>query len=327
MTTILSNNLTRPATMDDAEAVVALLNACAIEDTGKPQFRVDELDSDWQRPGFSLETDTLVVLAPDGEFVGYAVAWDFEPHERILVTAVVHPACRGEGIGTALCRWVEDRGRQSVPKAPQGARVVLCQETVSGNEIAQALLSERGYQFTRYSLHMLIEMNEPPPAPVAPDGLTIRPFIRDREERAMIQAMREAFRGHWGYVERPFEDEFQDWMHLLDTPDTDPALWFVAVDGDEIAATSFCHIAMAEDLELGWIWGLGVRKPWRRRGLALALLQSCFGAMYGCGKRKVGLAMDAQNLSAVHLYEKAGMHVERQYLVYERELRPAELGA
>ncbi len=326
MTTI-SKHLTRPAMMDDAEAVVALLNACAIEDTGKPQFRVDELDTDWQRPGFSLETDTLLVLAPDGELVGYAVAWDFAPHERILVTAVVHPACRGMGIGTTLCRWVDERGQQSVPKAPQGARVVLCQETVSGNESAQALLSEQGYQFARYSLHMLIEMDTLPPVPVAPDDLTVRPFIRGREERAMFQAMIEAFREHWGYVERPFEDAFQDWMHVLDSPNTDPALWFVAVDRDEIAGTSFCYTAMAEDPELGWIWGLAVRKPWRRRGLALALLQSCFGAMYGCGKRKVGLAMDAQNLSATRLYEKAGMRVDRQYMVYERELRPAESGA
>ena len=143
----------------------------------------------------------------------------------------------------------------------------------------------------------------------------------------MIQAMREAFRGHWGYVERPFEDEFQDWMHLLDTPDVDPALWFVAVDGNEIAGTSFGYATMAEDPELGWIWGMGVRRPWRRRGLALALLQSCFGALYRCGKRKVGLAMDAQNLSATCLYEKAGMHVDRQYMVYERELRPEGRGA
>lgn len=38
--------------------------------------------------------------------------------------------------------------------------------------------------------------------------------------------------------------------------------------------------------------------------------------------------MDAQNLSATRLYEKAGMHVRHQYVVCERELRPGEeLGA
>jgi mycothiol synthase len=38
-----------------------------------------------------------------------------------------------------------------------------------------------------------------------PDGLTIRPFARGQEERAIIRAVRDAFKDHWGFVERPFE--------------------------------------------------------------------------------------------------------------------------
>jgi mycothiol synthase len=323
------NFVARPAKMGDAEAVVNVLNACSIEQIGKPQFRTDEMCTDWQRPGFSLEADTLVVLIPQGKLVGYTAVWDFEPHVRTLVVASVHPEHRGLGVGTALCLWAEERGRRSIPQAPAGARVALWQEKPGTDEVALALLRAQGYQFARYSLHMLIEMDDPP-APVVPDGFTVRPFIRGQEERAMIHAMRESFRGHWGYVERPFEEDLQDYVHLLDNPDNDPSLWFVVVDDieEEIVGTSFCYPAMAEDPELGWIWGLGVRRPWRRRGLALALLKHCFGALYRYGKRKVGLDMDAQNLSAVRLYEKAGMHVERQCVVYEKELRPgAELGA
>ncbi|MCP4540756.1 MAG: GNAT family N-acetyltransferase [Chloroflexi bacterium] len=314
----------RSATMDDIDAVVALLNACAIEETGHPQFRADELRTDWQRPGFNLETDTLVVLAPDGEFVGYAVTWDFEPHVHIMVTAAVHPERKKLGIGTALCHWIEARGQQSVPKAPPDTRVTLSQEVLSGNEAAQELLCEQGYQFAHYSLHMLIKMDGAPPEPVAPDGFTIRPFVRGQEERAMIQAIRESFRGHWGYVEGPFEDDLEGYVHLLDTPGNDPSHWFVVMDEDEIAGTSFCYTELAEDPEMGWIWALGVRPPWRRRGLALALLQHCFYALYQHGKHKVGLAMDAQNLSATRLYEKAGMHTQRQYKIYESELRPGD---
>ena len=73
-----------------------------------------------------------------------------------------------------------------------------------------------------------------------------------------------------------------------------------------------------------WIWALGVRQPWRRRGLALAFLRHCFHALYQHGKRKVALSVDAQNLSATRLYEKAGMHAQHQYKVYERELRPGD---
>ena len=39
----------------------------------------------------------------------------------------------------------------------------------------------------------------------------------------------------------------------------------------------------------------------------------------------MGLGVDAQSLTgATRLYEKAGMHVDRQYANYEKELRPGE---
>ena len=65
-----------------------------------------------------------------------------------------------------------------------------------------------------------------------------------------------------------------------------------------------------------------------RVGLGLALLQHAFGAYYSRGLRRVGLGVDTQNLSgATRLYQKAGMHVHREHVTYEIELRPGkELG-
>jgi hypothetical protein len=41
------------------------------------------------------------------------------------------------------------------------------------------------------------------------------------------------------------------------------------------------------------------------------------------GKARAGLGVDAQSLTgATRLYEKAGMHVAREFLAYEKELRP-----
>jgi mycothiol synthase len=72
---------------------------------------------------------------------------------------------------------------------------------------------------------------------------------------------------------------------------------------------------------------LGVRRPWRRRGLGLALLRSAFGGFYRRGTRKVALAADSQSLTgATRPYERAGMHLERLYSVYRKELRPADGG-
>ncbi|MDY6875711.1 MAG: GNAT family N-acetyltransferase [Chloroflexota bacterium] len=316
----------RPATMDDVEAIVDLLNVCSIEQIGKPQAETHEIRNDWQSPTFNLETDTLVVLAPDCKIVGHATLWDSEPHVRFYVAGDVHPEHKGQGVGTAICQWAEERAWQAVPQAPEGTRVAMLQEKLSTDTAAQKLLRAQGYQLVRHSLRMLIEMDNQPPEPVVPEGITIHTFTRDRDMRALILADRDAFQDHWGYVEHPFEEEYQEWVHWIDNdPHHDPSLWFLAMDGKEIAGMSLCRPRTAEDPEMGWVGSLGVRRPWRRRGLALALLHHSFGEFYRRGKRKAGLGVDAQSLTgATRLYEKAGMHADRQYADYEKELRPGK---
>ncbi|MGH2515177.1 MAG: GNAT family N-acetyltransferase, partial [Ktedonobacterales bacterium] len=92
-----------------------------------------------------------------------------------------------------------------------------------------------------------------------------------------------------------------------------------AMDGDQIAGFSLCR----PEEGMGWVDDLGIRRPWRRRGLALALLLASFGEFYRRGERVVGLSVDAQSLTgATRLYEKAGMRPSREWKVFEKELRP-----
>jgi mycothiol synthase len=314
--------------MEDAEAVAGLVNVCSMELIGRPGTETGEVRADWGEPGLKLESDTLLVRSPQGEFVGYAAIWDGAPHLRKYAHARVHPEWRGQGIGGAICQWVEERGRQSIARAPAGARVALMQATLSTDAAAQELLSRQGYQLVRRFFHLVIEMTEPPPAPAVPEGIVIRPFARDREARAFVAAVHEEFMDHWGYVERPLEEMYQEYMHTLDNhPNSDPSLWFVAVDSDEkeIAGTSLCWTRMPEDPDMGWIDDLGVRRPWRGRGIATALLLHSFGELYLRGKRRVGLGADTESLTgATRLYEKVGMQVLRRFQTWEKELRPGE---
>jgi ribosomal protein S18 acetylase RimI-like enzyme len=175
---------------------------------------------------------------------------------------------------------------------------------------------------------MVIELNGSPTEPVWPAGIKVRSLKIGLDERAVVSAVRESFQDHWGYIERPYEEEFNRWQHRMDNdPDFDPVLWFLAMDGDEIAGISLCWPKVSDDPDMGWVQTLGVRRPWRKQGLGLALLQHSFGELYRRGKRKVGLGVDAQNLTgALRLYEKAGMRSDpaHQFSVYEKELRPGE---
>ena len=317
----------RPATLDDAQEIVHLRNACAVERTGKPATNLQAIRGMMRMPGLDLETDTLLALDPQGQLAGFALVQDNPPNPLIYALTEVGPRYWRTGVGAALCRWIEERAREAIPELEPGARVALLQQRLSTDEAGRELLLGEGYRVVRHNFRMTIELEGPPPPAVEPEGIAIRPFDRDREGRALIRALREAFRDNWGYVDRGLETEYERWMHILDRdPDCDPApYWLVALDGEEIAGFALCHPEMSEDPEMAWVYVVGVRPVWRRRGIALALLQHGFGALYQGGKRKVSLEVDAENpTGATRLYEKAGMRVERRHETFEKELRPGE---
>ena len=172
---------------------------------------------------------------------------------------------------------------------------------------------------------MVINLNGSPPSPEWPAGITLRTMVVGQDERAVFQAVRDSFKDHWGVIERPFEEEYTRWKFWVESDeDFDPSLFFLAIDGNEIAGVSLCQRKVSDDPEMGWVGTLGVRRPWRRRGLGSALLLHSFREFHRRGKCKVGLGVDAQSLTgATGLYLKAGMHPDpaRQFNLYEKELR------
>jgi GNAT superfamily N-acetyltransferase len=306
---------------EDLDEALALFNACSIDWIGRPQIDAAALRTEWGAPTLNLATDTQAVFDGD-RMIAYVEVWDSAPHVKLYFWGRVHPEHQGAGIGAYLVHWAEARAKKALSKAPEGTQVVLSQGVPGEAKRAHALLEAQGYDVVRHWFRMVIEMDDPPPPSEVPEGLHIRPFDRD-ELADVIRADQDAFRDHWGFVERPFDEELANWSQWIDTdPDFDPGLWFLGMDGDEIAGVCLCHQKVVEDPEMGWVNSLGVRRPWRRRGLALALLRHAFGVFYSRGKTRVGLGVDATSLTgATRLYEKAGMHVQRKSVTYEKMLR------
>jgi GNAT superfamily N-acetyltransferase len=230
--------------MEDIESVVELFNADAQRLIGVEKYSQDEFMPEWTTPRFELDRDTRVVLAPDGAVAGYYEVWDIiDPHVQIFCWGRVHPSHLGKGLGTCLLNWAEERARQAIPLAPAEARVKLLVDVLEIDSQAQELFRNCGFRLVRHSLRMVTSLNGSLPQPKWPVEITVRTMQTGQDERAVFTASREAFQDHWGHMERPFEEEYSRWIHQnTSRQDFDPALWFLAMDREQIAGICLCRM-------------------------------------------------------------------------------------
>ena len=305
----------RPAEWADAEPVAQLILDVCIAD-GDPAFAVtpEELEREWKSPGFDLEKNAWIIETTGGRIVGYQEFNERYAHASLMGDGYVHPEYHKRGIGTTMLRALEARARQEMELAQPDLRVFIRNGMPIGDASARELHEMEGYRPIRFSWHMEIKFDEAPDTPVWPTGIELHPFVKDEHDRAVFEAHEEAFSDHWGHTPGTYER----WQHHHE--DRDTSLWHIAWDGRsaQIAGYSLSRYRMG----IGWVGTLGVRRPWRKRGLGEALLRHSFGEFYRRGMKTVGLGVDAQNpTGATRLYQKVGMHVAAEYVIYEKELR------
>lgn len=315
----------RPATLDDIEEMTDLLNVASIAKSGAPDFTAEELRNDLSTPGFDLEQDCRLVLSPEGRIVAYQDVFAISSVPvHPFVWGRIHPEHLGRGIGTHLLRWGLVRARHVFARVPEDARVAARTMALHGWEPSRELLTAEGFDVIRHGFRMRIELDGEPVAPVWPDGITVHVYDHPRELEDAYRVVHESFRDHFGHIDEPFEPGLERFTHFFTKDDSfDPALWFVAREGDRMVGVSLCRRTDFEEPTAGHVSNLGVLRSHRRRGLGLALLRHSFEAFRARGRSAVTLGVDADSLTgAVRLYESAGMRVYRRTDTFELRLRP-----
>jgi GNAT superfamily N-acetyltransferase len=304
----------RHPTEPDLVAVHDLMRAVDLAESGEADDDLDGLRHAWQ--DLDLDADAWVITAPGGAIVAYATL-EHHGHTALDADVYTHPDHLGRGLGTAINRALEARAAAHIPLAPSGTPVVLTTYINGTSQVAPPLLTSEGYRLVRHFWRMIIDLDAPPPAPVWPARIIPHPFVAGDDDARAHAAFTEAFADMWGFTPATLA-EWRD--EMMARPDFDPALWTLALDGDDIAGICISF----PTTDRGWIRSLGVRRPWRRRGLAFALLNHTFGLYWARGERQIGLGVDAASpTGATHLYERAGMHVTRTFQRWEKILRDA----
>lgn len=303
----------RPYRRGDGPALTALYNAVEKYGGGHPGYTVDETEAVIASTIADPESDSRLVFAPDGELVAAGVASTPPPGGfRIDAPGGVAPHWRRRGLGRELLTWQINRGREIHRAAGSPGNWVLEVTALLGDD-AGRLFDRFGFTSTRYYFEMVAPTGVGP-RPV-PDGLKVVAY-EPHLEKAVYDAHVEAFSDHYGYQVR----ELDNWAGFTVRSDSfRPDLSRLAFDGEELAAYLLGYDDA--DPDRVYIGQVGTRRPWRRRGLAGALLADVLSAAATAGKGHAYLGVDADSpTGAVGVYEGVGFTIATRAAEYRMNL-------
>jgi ribosomal protein S18 acetylase RimI-like enzyme len=273
----------------------------------------------------SVMTRDVLVAEEAGRTVGYVrTSWrDHGDGSRAYeVTLLVDPAVWGRGVARTLLSWAGEHHRALIDAEPLVHRAdrfrFLELFAFGGDQEVMKAVEDAGYRAVRRGAEMLRDRldDELPDVPL-PDGFEIRPIGPD-DVRALWDAGVEAFSDSFG--EGVPADE--DWLKFRDDPRRDLSLVIVAYAGDDLAGYVINLLEPQDDGAVrGLLDGVATRAPYRRRGLARALVVRSLHALRERGAADAYLGVDLQNPNqALTLYESCGFRVVSSGLVYRLPL-------
>jgi mycothiol synthase len=308
----------------DYAAMADVSNACAEFD------RLDAFagpeDYRWMArylPGFRPEGQILLAEA-GGAPVGFAFArlGGFEDGVGHIVSLGFRalPSWRSHDLDATLLARAEAIGLELVDEVAGADDQPRVPETVveDTETDSRALLDRNGYRPVRWSHRMTRDLSEPIPDRPLPAGFQIRPATRENGMpilRAYDEAMRDS-REYGGMSEEAL-------AQMLDRQQAMVGHWVVAWQGEAVVAGVLGWVDesenVAKDRRRGYVERIFTRRPWRRQGVAGALICQDLRNLRDLGMREGALAFDADNPSgAGSLYAALGFRRHNGFATYRR---------
>lgn len=311
----------------DLPRMVEVLDACRTADEDPQVTLLDDLRRNYENPkNCDLQKD-MVMVEVDGKLIGYnRLTWWKEVEDGTHIYShwgFVHPDWRGRGIGRALFHRAEARCREIAAGHPQGAPKLLDAGTGDHLTALAELIESEGYEPVRHWYDMTRPDLEYIPDMPLPEGVEVRPVNKgDRAQMHKIWAAEvEAFKDHWGMDETD-EADFDRWDA---GGKFTPELWMVAWEGDEVVGMVRNFIDhewnARNNIKRGWTENISVRRPWRKKGVAKALIARSLHLLKLLGLGEAALGVDTENPSgALQLYLSMGYQVVKSGTTYRKPL-------
>lgn len=319
-----------PLTAEELPDLSGLLTAIEHFDEPVERHSLEELQEAYAEYDADPTRNARLGRDAGGALVAYGWVHPFSGDtspRRVYLAGGVHPGWRGRGIGGELLSWQIERSREWYAETRQPEHGPLELRIAVEEKFAEQaeLVAEHGFSAVRWFADMTCRFNDlpggVPPLQQLP-GIRIEPYRPELGEQVR-EAHNEAFADHWGSQPVPQVR----WQQDLSATSTRPEWSWVAVDADtdEVAGYAMSS-AYQQDWDVqgfreGWTDRLGVRRRWRNRGIAKALLIASMHSFASAGLEAAGLGVDTDNPSgAFGLYTRLGYDRGETQVMYARTL-------
>ncbi|MGH8826642.1 MAG: GNAT family N-acetyltransferase, partial [Jiangellaceae bacterium] len=222
-----------------------------------------------------------------------------------------------------LVLWSEARARQQLGAAevnlPARIRIFVDEHRAD----VRALVERCGYVPMRWYSELRRELSRPLPEASLAAGVRLEPYSQDRAEEVRVTHNEAFVRDHWGSQQ---VDPEQWQLDVTGDESFMPTWSFVAIDTDTDRVVGYLISGAheqdwaAQGFTEGWTSLVAVRREWRNRRVAAALLITAMQAYREGDMQYAGLGVDSANSTgALGLYERLGYERRRGIVMFAKE--------
>jgi mycothiol synthase len=309
---------------NDLPEMLAVINAAKVAEKDERHDTLADITNMYQHLTNCDPSRDVLIVEVAGQMVGYSrVTWWIEEATGDYVYqsfGFIRPEWQRKGLGLTMLHHNMKRLSQIAAEHPTNAMKFHEVFSVSIESGSNFLFEQEGFQAIRRFFFMVRPDLENIPDLALPDGLETRP-AKPEHYRQIWNANQEAFQDHWGY-RQPTEEDYKAWQ---ESSDFQPDLWQIAWDGDQVVGMILNFINHGENEEYhrlrGYTEAIAVRRAWRRRGLARALLARSLKMHRDIGMTEAALGVDSESLSGANmLYESMGFQPVKIMTSYRKPI-------
>ncbi len=308
---------------EDFPHMVSIIDAASQADGEERATTLDDIKNDYQHLTNSDPYQDLLIAEIYGEPAAYSrVEWFQEEYPNDLIyTHFTHikPAWRNQGLEKAMLQWSEEQLRIISKDHPKSPRHFF--QTFSGDfkPDFNRILESNGYHAERFFFQMIRPLDNIPEANLH-EGIEVCP-VKKQQIRQIWDAHIEAFRDHWGFAE-PEEKEYEGY---LKSKYCQPEYWQIAWEGDQVVGGVLNYVDHDEnkkyDRKRGYTEDIFTLRPWRRQGIATALIVKSMQMHKDNGMTEVALGVDTKNPNgALELYQNLGYQKTKTWITFRKPM-------